>query len=699
MALKPFLLLGIASALSACAHDDTAGPTRAELTVSPEEVRLTALNQSISIKASRGGQSTMQPAIELVSDLRWLDDRPVLDPDSLSVGRLRAVAPGKAQLRVSAFGHHAAVTVHVQPEEPIVMYVGGSVMIDPSREVPLRGYRLGDVTGEITLGGTPAQITYRDSAEIRVSFPDLRQQPACSVSPKTILVSEAEVIAPLEVHLYSGALFELEIGEMLPATHSQLQCFILPPHTRYALAYYDPSLLERSRVGYEYRDSLSIVAFRIGAGAAAVSREPIQELSLQMDRGISPSTTTTSEMESPHMRSKPWARDELVWLAPTPGQIEPSELSIYRIYDDHYVLAIQTNLGSDTVAAVLEVFDSIMPAFIDDVAPLYQMTFSERLPVTSSASNQFLLTVVRSCFPAFAVEREDLFEPRSVSWVTFGTCHLSGTPGPGMYTWLERLLHHELAHAWSFLYAFEQISTRGLGGSLWGLEGVADLMVQEVARRRLNIGPLSNYDVRGQDNLYARSVAHRGMLANGYHDGASFLRDLLSRRLLLGEDYNAALLEIARGGVDGWYGFTHCCDEWLSAGGSARHQSDSWTGESQAAEARLPGLVARMRKVDSEWEPEEAVLLWTMSYALDELTENPDLQVHSFFDVVAAAEAMAGYSWLPDAELRPNSPPVFPLREAGSSGYSYLVNDEDVGLYQVDASFHPSMLWRLARYK
>ncbi|HSK21335.1 MAG TPA: hypothetical protein VK912_19420 [Longimicrobiales bacterium] len=691
-AVLPLLLL-----ILACGDGPADPGDSLPLMITPAVVTFDGLHQSGGITAARGGRSTSRPDIRVTAEHRWLHDVGVLDADSLAVARLHATGPGKIDLVISAFGGAATMTVQVQPHGPVIMQIVGSDLLEEESEVVLRGYRLDDDLGPITLAGAAATILERDSASVRLLFPDLSSTESCGVSTDTIRVPGAAVLASLARYRAHGTVLTLELGEARTITDEELGCLILPAGTRHALAYYDPTLVERARTQHEAGGSLEWVSFVITPDGATGA--PGGFASSEAGHGgdivrIPEGSAVRNEHAPPHLRSAPWTMGEVFTVSPAPAW--EMEAVVHRVYDGGYVLAFQDDLGADTVNGFLQVFDSIMPAFLRETVPFYQEVFSNRAAVTSTASGQLLILVGRSCFAGFAMEAEDVSVARSVGWIVLGVCHVDYGNLPWDY--IQDLFNHEMAHVWSFIYAWDQIGERGLGGTIWGLEGVATLMAQEVLRRRMQIGLLSNHDARGENNAYAHSILHPGLLPNGYRNSASFLRDLVVRRMQRGESYESALREVARGGVDGWYGFTACCEEWWHGpGGSAGAGAPG----PESLRGRLPGLSARMRDVDPEWEPEDAVLMWTLAHAVDDLTTNPALQVHSFRDAVGTARSMnPAAAWNPDAEVTPAAGPARVSREGGNSGYSYLLSDTRVAVFRIATDeFGTSLRWRIARYQ
>jgi hypothetical protein len=81
---------------------------------------------------------------------------------------------------------------------------------------------------------------------------------------------------------------------------------------------------------------------------------------------------------------------------------------------------------------------------------------------------------------------------------------------------------------------------------------------------------------------------------------------LLNRRIVSGESEDVALSQVAKGAVEGWYGYS--------------------------GDEKRTGLVARMQQaLGTSWNPTEAVLVYTLSQAIDDLTTSSTFQNRSFY--------------------------------------------------------------------
>jgi hypothetical protein len=188
-----------------------------------------------------------------------------------------------------------------------------------------------------------------------------------------------------------------------------------------------------------------------------------------------------------------------------------------------------------------------------------------------------------------------------------------------------------------------------------------------------------NYDWLNPDptpvaEFYARRAQPGdGDFIAGYDSTMGFLRDLVIRRVRAGEPVDDAVRAVSRGAIEGWYGY------------------DRYG-------ARRAGLTSRMReRLGSEWQPELALLDWTLSHAADDLTGDPALQDHASLRIWDIPAAMP-FAWRPAGVLSPSSPVVSFERGGGSPDYLYL-RDGGEGLAFTVASDVSRMQWKLIRFR
>jgi len=134
-----------------------------------------------------------------------------------------------------------------------------------------------------------------------------------------------------------------------------------------------------------------------------------------------------------------------------------------------------------------------------------------------------------------------------------------------------------------------------------------------------------------------------------------------------------ALAQVSRGAVEGWYG-------------------------TDAAGVRRQGLAARVRAVlGAQWEPADAVLLWTLTQAADDQTDFAELN-NPVFD--HAADPDNDYAWKAALdEVQPGRSFAYQVqRSAGSSFFVRVKDGGSGGTVSLSASVEATR-WMIARIK
>jgi hypothetical protein len=370
---------------------------------------------------------------------------------------------------------------------------------------------------------------------------------------------------------------------------------------------------------------------------------------------------------------------------------------VVRVYGGHLVLALaEGEEAAGGTAAWLARADSAFSRAAESAYPLLRAALTPTLPSTSAGSGQLLVLARRGSGATLGASVSHTVDGRKQSYALLNTAYETTAAG------LLKTLAHELAHAWQEQYAWETRpggTTASGATTAWAAEGNAELLASVVAARVEGIGLTGNWDWAaglgdGRHAAYALLAANaRGEFTQGYESGASFQMDLAIRMVRGGRTEDEALAAVSRGALEGWHGF-------------------------DAHGARRAGLVARMRAgLDAAWEPADALLRWTLSQAVDDLTSNPDLQNHAFRRVSTAGQGPA-MGWLAPALLRtgdravrgdPGSPAAVSGNSAtltwryGSPNY-FLIDDRGLGgAYRLSSTAGgsplPGVAWMVVRYQ
>lgn len=679
---RPALLASLLAA-AACGTS----PTGPEAGRSPAGAAVT-LTRLGDTTATAGG------ALVLASESRWLDELPVLDPEALAAGRVRAAAPGTATLRA---GGGELLTVNVAPARPLVL----AASVAPGGEVDtllLRGFRLREL-GAVRVGGEAARVLGGDSATLRLAVAPLADAGCTSGGVRQAVDADGADVAPgLAVARARRGDLRLAVGQAVRLSPEAAACLRFAPAAgaKYALAFLDTRKLRDAEAGFEgYAPSpLAYTVAVAEAGSAAPAAPALRSpAGPSLDRDASADASAAPGLVR---RSAPWREGERFAVGDVPGA-GSATARVVRVYGGHLVLAlVEGDEAAGGTAAWLARADSAFARAAESAYPLLRAALTTTLPTTSAGSGQLLVLARRGSGATLGASVSHTVDGRKQSYALLNTAYETTAAG------LLKTLAHELAHAWQEQYAWETRpggTTASGATTAWAAEGNAELLASVVAARVEGIGLTGNWDWAaglgdGRRAAYALLAANaRGEFTQGYESGASFQMDLAIRMVRGGRTEDEALAAVSRGALDGWHGY-------------------------DAHGARRPGLVARMRAgLDAAWEPADALLRWTLSQAVDDLTSNPDLQNHAFRRVSTAGQGPA-MGWLAPALLRtgdravrgdPGSPAAVSGNAAtltwryGSPNY-FLIDDRGLGgAYRLSSTAGgsplPGVAWMVVRYQ
>jgi len=422
----------------------------------------------------------------------------------------------------------------------------------------------------------------------------------------------------------------------------------------YALAVLDAQPIEDAELTWESVLSDYVVTLTVGGSSAAAATG----LALRgasgagaLDAGDVMDAERTGEPSgSPADRDRPWNLGERFWVIDDISSYLRNA-RVLRIYDERYVVAWFENGDSTRLSTWLPRLDSAFPVVRQHAFPLLRSTFVDAAPTTSARSGQYLI-LLRDTLGSYAGYAYSVAAGDTVSaWVYLKVDTAYQTTG------LASLLAHEMTHSYQRMYMH---ATRGLratsrvGAATWGTEGGANLLSYETMRRSAGLPLDGNYDWRAPDaDAAARHVARRaqpatGEFTAGYDNAMGFLRRLVVQLVRSGATVDAAVRTVARGAVEGWYGYD-----------GITHRT---------------GLASRMRALlDYRWDPAEALLDWTLSHAADDLTDDPEFQDRTSLRVWDIPAGTAG--WRASATLTSAQPDqALVERRYGSPFFAYLLD-------------------------
>ena len=708
MSRKSWYVPALAIALSSCGGDSPGGgitqppppppPASQPTVLDKTELTLTQLGETGSITATSGAKSTTAPAFSLKSENRYLHDSAVLDEAALLAGQIKANAPGTAKVNVVAFSNPAVeLTVNVKPSRPVVMSASASGAVGDGDTVRVRGFALHTLGADaFSVGSSPAQVLARDSATALLTVGTLETTSCVSGSPKEPLrVSGADMVGTPTLARKRKGDVTLAVGQALRLTAEMTNCLRLAaiPGAKYALAHFDVRQVEKAKHALETFDesNLTFTTTLAEAGAASAVHS-----SSAMSAGATRSQSSTAAASQVNLEGDPFYRNSPYKVGDTfeTGAYNggTKRFKVERIYNNHYVLAVaEADVAGDAnYSKWLGHMDAAMGEFIKHGEPLFKKVIDPRNVLSSQGSGQVVIMaetytggsarVGRSITPkaSFSVMALNIFTQHAKA------SHLLG------------LLAHEYAHMWQGAYMSATSATiHDVGaGSVWGMEGAADLLAGEVLRRSATLGLMSNWDwtegnltSENPKGVYASKLVHQSGegLTLGYSSAASFLHDLMVRRVRSGESEESALREVNLGALDGWYGHGY-------------------------NNSKRTGLVARMQnRLGSDWNPVEGVLVYTLSQAIDDLTNSNTFQNWTFYKAHNRNNGFSGAStpYTKDGkqlQVSGTGVNVSGTRRAGSSGY-FLIDDNGYGgafkLGGTSQKGEPltNMAWMIVRYE
>jgi hypothetical protein len=647
------------------------------------ELSLERLGAEVGVRGALRGAAAEAQQLRVVAEQRWLDEVPVVDAGALA--RRRVVASGAGTVWIEASVEGAApdtLVLRVAPGRPavhhLVLPAAGS-----AAPVRLRGFAMAalDASG-IRANGEPVLATVRDSATIEFHIPTLPNLACGTPAPVTIATPGADQLQPLVIDLPQVDAVVLREGEMLRLSEAQAACLTLSPapYARYALVFADTRAVDRARAQFSDALALSAPTVRVRDFTAPISAPPAAARRVQpvLDRAA-PRTdhlvvTDAAAASATHWRERaqPWRAGER-FVVDVP---DPSTTHVVRVYGDRFVLAT-TDTADAHVRGWIARMDSAMSAVLRHGAPLLQQALSLDPPRSAPALDQLLIVVSRSAAAAGTYTHAGAGGAEPFSALVLPEEQVRGA---GVAALVEMLMH-PLSYAWQARYlaaTAREGESVDLQVAQWAREGSATLLVQETLRRMAGISLLGNLDWHqaqrqstGALRAYSASAGRvSGQFARGDTDAASFLRDLVTRRVAFGgESVDHAVREVVRGAVDGWHGYDRSGN-------------------------RRPGLTQRMReRMGSAWDPAQALAVWALAQVLDDRVANPRLQNPA---LMHAAREGTG-AWVPIAHLGGGSGAAAEVTWPAGGVQYFLLDDLGAG-----AAFHlesdtEGLTWMIAR--
>jgi hypothetical protein len=483
---------------------------------------------------------------------------------------------------------------------------------------------------------------------------------------------------------------DLGVGQTAPLTSEQAACFRLAAHSgaRYVLAGFDGRAMDGARQGPEPSISSNAV-YVVGDGSGAAP-QPVSGDRIAAAAAPAPvdfRADATTDPASPFSRATPWSEGDALTLKRVDTGA-PATAHVVKVMGRFALALVDADRESHTDKLIGDT-EKALGWLISNGVPVLDNVWGAGEPSTSPGSGQVLIVFTAWDINNGAGATATYAAPDGGNVSSFVWLNLNAKPGTSGYDMLDqvsfrlKLVAHELTHAWQMRYAYtsQPAGPRSVSfGPAWAMEGTADLVSMDLVRRYLGVGLTSNWKWESRltapndgITLALEPTDTRGRLSRGYYDAASFLQDVQVRMVRHGADADEALAQVARGAVDGWYGV-------------------------DAAGVRRQGLTDRVRGVlGPQWEPAEAVLLWTLTQAADDQTDAPDLNNAMYAD---AGDASSAYAWKGAIdEVQAGKSFAYQVtREAGSSFFVRVRDDGRGGTVALSASVDGTR-WMIARLK
>lgn len=489
------------------------------------------------------------------------------------------------------------------------------------------------------------------------------------------------------------ATVDLQPGQTASLTGAQAACFRLAPHAgaRYALAGFDARAIEGARGGPEPALSVDPV-YVVGDGSAVTpsvvsgTRSP----SPSADRApgdLHVRADVAADPNSPFSRTTPWQQGERFGMKAMDGAVVTAKVE--KVVG-RYVLAVVESDRESHTGKFIDDTGTALDYLQREGNAVMERVWGSAQPVTSAGSGQVLIVLAAWNIDNGAGLTSTSAAPDGSGIGSYVWMNLNARPGVrdgynmvDVPSYRLKVLAHELTHAWQMRYAYDSqpAGPRTVAfGPAWAMEGTADLVSYDIVRRSLGVSLTGNWN--WQDRLRApnpgitlalQPADTRGRISRGYADAASFLQDVEVRIARRGVNADDALAQVARGAVEGWYG-------------------------TDAAGVRRQGLASRVRAaLGAQWEPADAVLLWTLTQAADDQTDFAELN-NPVFD--HAADPGNDYAWKAALdEVQPGQSFAYQVqRSAGSSFFVRVKDGGSGGTVSLSASVEGTR-WMIARLK
>lgn len=612
------------------------------LVLNSDTLTITALGATAVAQAKLNGDP-VTIALSQISEARWTDDRAVA---TISGATITAVGAGIATFEASVVGATAApdtLVVRVLPAEPYVTSFNvPDGEITAENPIIARGYKL-DMASFSSEGDT-ALVSVVDSATFEIGFAPAS---GCTHGAVTLTADNTELLTDAPVFARARLdEIELDVGEAVAIAPADLSCVMLP-QGRYALAFFDARYADKVPTTAEANGSFTATV-RDGTGAATPGAALNVMAAAKMSHTAASSTAFAANWND---EMDPWSVGDTLDFTLPSGL---GNVLVRQIVGGYWAIATPVDGGDlitdGTIAGfvdLIERFNTMHRAWLEGVHGA----------VPAAANGQFLIVLLPSeLLSAGSQASSDAIVLISPS---------DSFDDPEMY----QVLAHELTHAY---YAtriddiHDSLMDRPYGGA-FAVEGAAEFVATRAYAEFLGIPFYANQT----EQFGIFGFIGKWALQDGYSAAAAYFWDLatrLDRATAL--TFEQAHDSIARALI---YNLRGCLIR---------------TGDC----TQFDGLNDVMeRLLGPEWDPARAVLVHTLSQALDDLTDSSEFQDPHFL-------RNEDRDWDPVAVLTGGSGATKSARLRAGSTHFFEIDASVPTTISLEADVEP-VVWMVARYE
>jgi hypothetical protein len=610
-ALPLRLLIGLLLAgLFACGGDST-GPAGEALPIvlANDMITLTELGAKVTVTATVGGEPVtvrLDPVPD--GEARWNSALAVASRASNVV-----TATGAGTIRFAATAANAIpgeVLVSVAPNRPYLIWPEGHASVGPDAPLLLHGFGVESLEPEmLAVGEDHPLIDVLDSARVHLRFPALTGS-TCggNMMPLVAKPEDIDLIGEVqEVFRPHVADRRLAVGETLTLTADDADCLRLGAG-EYMAVFYDARLIyPKQPHPYVKAGEFSVVVSDYSAGA------PTQQASIIMPM------IRAADHDHPDKPDVVLAGEDWPgwWLLTEPAEVGDT-LNYTRPESPRGVVVLAVVDGHQLITTPV---DSVVPQVtLDGVIALVEYFNAEHRPwlealygvVPSGANGQYLINILpmdNAAVSGFANANSQTLRIGTGSWDPRPAD--GGFGDAGTYS----VLGHEYTHSYHAGYQIAHgtiggYGTRFVGRELWQVEGLADHIGYRMGAERAGI-QLGANQLRSEWGFLNAFVRFNGQIESGYRPAALKLWDFADRlAAATGMTWQAAHDSVSLAVAHNRWGCLH--EASLEDPGNCEIYD---------------GLYDMMqRNMPAGWDPVDGILLFALSQAADDLTDNPAIQ-------------------------------------------------------------------------